>query len=182
MMMKELKFDDQWIGYDDDETIKAKKDWADNWCFGGTMAWSVDFNSGVGNGLEQKNTTDGTCGKANGNTVCGSWPQGNCCSRYVRTSLRCRCRARSTYSLTAADGAAIVTGIAVVDASQETANRVVTHLMEPAVLSIETPHAKVGQRENAVVREGGVETHRLIVVQDASQVLVVGRISQSKSQ
>ncbi|KAK8127960.1 hypothetical protein PG984_009068 [Apiospora sp. TS-2023a] len=25
-------------------------------------------------------TTDGTCGKKNGNTVCGDWPTGNCCS------------------------------------------------------------------------------------------------------
>jgi hypothetical protein len=27
-------------------------------------------------------TTDGTCGASNGNTVCGSWPNGNCCSMY----------------------------------------------------------------------------------------------------
>ena len=27
-------------------------------------------------------TTDGTCGAANGNTVCGNWPQGSCCSAY----------------------------------------------------------------------------------------------------
>ena len=27
-------------------------------------------------------TTDGTCGAANGNTVCGNWPQGSCCSMY----------------------------------------------------------------------------------------------------
>lgn len=47
-MMKELTWDDQWIGYDDADTIKAKKEWANNQCFGGTMAWSIDFNSGVG--------------------------------------------------------------------------------------------------------------------------------------
>ncbi|KAL8937199.1 MAG: hypothetical protein Q9216_004542 [Gyalolechia sp. 2 TL-2023] len=27
-------------------------------------------------------TTDGTCGAANGGTVCGNWPQGSCCSAY----------------------------------------------------------------------------------------------------
>ncbi|CZR63858.1 related to glyoxal oxidase precursor [Phialocephala subalpina] len=27
-------------------------------------------------------TTDGTCGAGNGNTVCGNWPNGNCCSMY----------------------------------------------------------------------------------------------------
>lgn len=27
-------------------------------------------------------TTDGTCGSSNGNTVCGNWPNGNCCSMY----------------------------------------------------------------------------------------------------
>ena len=27
-------------------------------------------------------TTDGTCGAGNGDTVCGDWPQGGCCSLY----------------------------------------------------------------------------------------------------
>ena len=27
-------------------------------------------------------TKDGTCGSSNGNTVCGTWPQGACCSMY----------------------------------------------------------------------------------------------------
>lgn len=27
-------------------------------------------------------TTAGTCGGSNGNTVCGNWPNGNCCSMY----------------------------------------------------------------------------------------------------
>lgn len=47
-MMKEITWDDQWVGYDDADTIKEKKAWADNQCFGGTMAWSVDFDSGIG--------------------------------------------------------------------------------------------------------------------------------------
>ncbi|KAK4171728.1 hypothetical protein QBC36DRAFT_365448, partial [Triangularia setosa] len=42
-MMKQITWDDQWIGYDDDETFAAKKAWADSKCFGGTMVWSIDF-------------------------------------------------------------------------------------------------------------------------------------------
>jgi len=42
-MMKQITWDVQWIGYDDEETIAAKKTWANNLCFGGTMIWSVDF-------------------------------------------------------------------------------------------------------------------------------------------
>ncbi|KAF4778701.1 hypothetical protein HER10_EVM0009051 [Colletotrichum scovillei] len=42
-LMKELTWDDQWIGYDDEETFKDKKAWADGQCFGGTMIWSIDF-------------------------------------------------------------------------------------------------------------------------------------------
>ena len=43
MMMKQITWDDQWIGYDDEETFAAKKAWADGKCFGGTMVWSIDF-------------------------------------------------------------------------------------------------------------------------------------------
>ncbi|KAL2134442.1 hypothetical protein VTI74DRAFT_154 [Chaetomium olivicolor] len=42
-MMKQITWDDQWIGYDDDETFAAKKAWADSRCFGGSMVWSIDF-------------------------------------------------------------------------------------------------------------------------------------------
>ncbi|KAK3290201.1 glycoside hydrolase superfamily [Chaetomium fimeti] len=78
-MMKELTWDDQWVGYDDHETIEMKMRFASGLCFGGTMAWSIDFNSGAGSGLEPPVTTDGTCGAVNGNTVCGNG-FGNCCS------------------------------------------------------------------------------------------------------
>lgn len=44
-MMKQITWDDQWIGYDDDETIKMKTDYASSHCFGGTMAWSIDMDS-----------------------------------------------------------------------------------------------------------------------------------------
>lgn len=48
-MMKQITWDDQWIGYDDEETFAAKKRWADGKCFGGTMVWSIDFQvSGSG--------------------------------------------------------------------------------------------------------------------------------------
>ena len=48
-MMTELIWDDQWIGYDDDETFEAKRNFADGLCFGGTMIWSIDFQvSGSG--------------------------------------------------------------------------------------------------------------------------------------
>lgn len=82
-LMMEVTWDDQWIGYDDESTIARKKSWADDQCFGGTMAWSVDFNSGAGNGLTPNVTTDGKCGVSNGHTVCGDWSAGNCCSALV---------------------------------------------------------------------------------------------------
>jgi len=47
-MMKQITWADQWIGYDDPETIAMKKEWASGYCFGGTMAWSIDFASGFG--------------------------------------------------------------------------------------------------------------------------------------
>lgn len=47
-MMKQISWDDQWIGYDDAETVAMKKKWASGLCFGGTMVWSVDFDSGTG--------------------------------------------------------------------------------------------------------------------------------------
>lgn len=42
-MMKQITWDDQWIGYDDEETFAEKTKWADSQCFGGTMVWSIDF-------------------------------------------------------------------------------------------------------------------------------------------
>ncbi|RDL41225.1 putative glycoside hydrolase family 18 protein [Venustampulla echinocandica] len=42
----------QWIGYDDDETFAAKKEFADGMCFGGTMIWSIDFQVG-GSGSDE---------------------------------------------------------------------------------------------------------------------------------
>ncbi|KLO83446.1 Uncharacterized protein Y057_1095 [Fusarium fujikuroi] len=45
-------FDDQLIGYDDEETFADKKAWAGGYCFGGTMIWSIDFQP-------SDNSTDG---------------------------------------------------------------------------------------------------------------------------
>ncbi|KAL1858931.1 hypothetical protein Daus18300_009801 [Diaporthe australafricana] len=49
-MMKQLTWGNQWIGYDDDDTIRMKKNWASQQCYGGTMIWSVDLYSGSGSG------------------------------------------------------------------------------------------------------------------------------------
>ncbi|KAH6651588.1 glycoside hydrolase superfamily [Truncatella angustata] len=48
-MMKQITWDDQWMGYDDEDTFAAKMAYADSLCFGGTMVWSIDFQE-VGSG------------------------------------------------------------------------------------------------------------------------------------
>lgn len=45
-MMKQVTWDDQWIGYDDADTIKAKTDYASSRCFIGTTLWSADLEAG----------------------------------------------------------------------------------------------------------------------------------------
>lgn len=49
-MVKQISWDDQWIGYDDAHTIAGKVAFANQRCLGGTMIWSVDFDSGSGSG------------------------------------------------------------------------------------------------------------------------------------
>lgn len=83
--MKELVFDDQWIGYDDEETIELKRKFANNYCFGGLMAWSVDFEPGTASNSEDKEpekSTDGSCGPKNKGTICEGTSFGDCCSEY----------------------------------------------------------------------------------------------------
>ena len=49
-------------------------------------------------------TTDGTCGASNGNTVCGTWSHGNCCSMYGfcgSTSAHCGAGCQSGSCLSA---------------------------------------------------------------------------------
>jgi GH18 family chitinase len=42
-MSKILVFDkDQWVGYDDEETLNFKRAWAKKNCMRGTMIWSID--------------------------------------------------------------------------------------------------------------------------------------------
>lgn len=41
--VKILVFDrDQWVGYDDEETLEFKRNWAKEQCLKGTMIWSID--------------------------------------------------------------------------------------------------------------------------------------------
>ncbi|KAL8716704.1 MAG: hypothetical protein Q9225_005988 [Loekoesia sp. 1 TL-2023] len=49
-MSKQITWDDQWIGYDDDETMAMKISWASQNCFRGTMVWTVDLKAGEGSG------------------------------------------------------------------------------------------------------------------------------------
>ena len=59
-----------------------KRKFANNLCFGGTMAWSVDFNSGTGDGDSAPVSTDGRCGPAGGGFKCEGSTFGDCCSSY----------------------------------------------------------------------------------------------------
>ncbi|KAH8599117.1 glycoside hydrolase superfamily [Bisporella sp. PMI_857] len=42
-MFKQITFDNQWIAYDDAETVALKKGWGNDFCFGGTMQWVIDL-------------------------------------------------------------------------------------------------------------------------------------------
>lgn len=78
--MKELVWDDQWMGYDDEKTHEMKRKFANDLCFGGTMAWSVDLNSGTGDTDDAPLSTDGRCGPDNGGAMCDGSGFGKCCS------------------------------------------------------------------------------------------------------
>lgn len=56
-----------------------KTDFASAMCFGGTMAWSVDFHSGIGNSDDLPVSKDGQCG-INAKTTCKESGFGDCCS------------------------------------------------------------------------------------------------------
>jgi chitinase len=47
-MVKQITWDNQWVGYDDHDTIAMKMKWGDQHCLGGTTVWSIDFYSGAG--------------------------------------------------------------------------------------------------------------------------------------
>ncbi|KAG9252605.1 uncharacterized protein F5Z01DRAFT_675725 [Emericellopsis atlantica] len=78
--MKELVWDNQWVGYDDEETVELKRKFANDQCFGGLMAWSVDFNSGDGSGTDAPKSEDGYCGPNHNGTTCPGSDYGDCCS------------------------------------------------------------------------------------------------------
>lgn len=40
--------DDQWMGYDDADTLALKLTWADGLCLGGAVFWALDNNGGAG--------------------------------------------------------------------------------------------------------------------------------------
>jgi chitinase len=43
--IKYLTWDsDQWVSYDDEETLKMKLDYANKLCLGGTMVWALDLD------------------------------------------------------------------------------------------------------------------------------------------
>ncbi|KAH9905453.1 hypothetical protein F4778DRAFT_708908 [Xylariomycetidae sp. FL2044] len=67
-------------GYDDEETVELKRRFANDQCFGGSMAWSVDFNSGPGDVTEPPKSEDGSCGLGNGFSACPERCFGDCCS------------------------------------------------------------------------------------------------------
>lgn len=81
LMIKQIVYDNnQWMGYDDQDTMNLKTQWANENCLGGTVIWSIDFNSGPGSGdAPLVTSTDGACG--NGITCTGS-SFGECCSTY----------------------------------------------------------------------------------------------------
>lgn len=45
-LTKFIRWDDQWISYDDEWTMSRKTDWAAQNCFGGTVIWSLDLGYG----------------------------------------------------------------------------------------------------------------------------------------
>ena len=47
-MMKQITWADQWMGYDDADTIAMKKAWADGQCFGGVSSILV-YKARAGN-------------------------------------------------------------------------------------------------------------------------------------
>ncbi|KAM5368986.1 hypothetical protein ACJZ2D_009295 [Fusarium nematophilum] len=96
--MKELVWEDQRVGYDDEETVELKRRFANDQCFGSLMAWSVDFNCGTGDGDNAPVSADGRCGPQNGGADgCGSTDDhcgtdcisGKCVEKGISTNGRC---------------------------------------------------------------------------------------------
>ena len=58
-MMVQITWDDQWVGYDNDDTIAKKISYASSRCFGGTMAWAVDLSIDMGGDSPSKSHPSG---------------------------------------------------------------------------------------------------------------------------
>ena len=54
--VKQIAFDDQWVGYDDDETIELKTRLANYRCLGGTVLWAIDYASCGNSSVETPST------------------------------------------------------------------------------------------------------------------------------
>ncbi|KAL8833094.1 MAG: hypothetical protein Q9170_004503 [Blastenia crenularia] len=82
--VKQVTWDDQWIGYDDNDTYAAKIQAANSLCIGGTMIWSIDFDSGSGSGdLPDGDTSaNSTNTSSGGGNNPGSGSGGNSGSSY----------------------------------------------------------------------------------------------------
>ncbi|KAF4624626.1 hypothetical protein G7Y89_g13544 [Cudoniella acicularis] len=96
---KQITFDNQWIGYDDKDTIHEKVRWGDEHCLGGTVVWSIDLAAGNGKPAPSapltipvipspsvtppegplKASIDGSCGQS---ATCLGSLFGDCCSKY----------------------------------------------------------------------------------------------------
>ena len=58
--VKEIAWDDQWVGYDDQETFDIKLELANKRCLGGTALWAIDFDhcdGGRGSAPQQSGTS-----------------------------------------------------------------------------------------------------------------------------
>jgi len=83
-LMKQVTWSNQWIAYDDRDTLQLKKKWADKYCFGGMVVWAVDYEATAGSDDPPEDlpvSQDGSCGQAAGRTCQGS-VFGDCCSQY----------------------------------------------------------------------------------------------------
>ena len=75
--MKSISWDDQWIAYDDSDTLPGKIKLANSLCMGGTGYWGLEFLSASGISTPPAAFTD-ACGSQHGGSEC---PEQQCCSK-----------------------------------------------------------------------------------------------------
>jgi chitinase len=51
-MVKQITWEDQWIAYDDEDTVRMKIEYANSKCLGGTMIWAIDYDTGDLNNVD----------------------------------------------------------------------------------------------------------------------------------